>query len=122
MPRLLSALLAAPLMLTLAACDDRPCCTAPSAAGAMAPPIPAGRQSKVDFEALTGIRSDAVAAITGTPNGSYVYYDPFAAPPAAVEAAPAHLCAQHGKALKESYITEPEDHMPGMKVLVITCQ
>ncbi|MBZ4023938.1 hypothetical protein CKO11_15920 [Rhodobacter sp. TJ_12] len=110
--------MAAPLLLPLAGCDDRPCCAAQDAA----PPIPAERQSKVAFEAMTGIRADAVAAISGGPDRSYIYYDPFAAPDAAVAAAPARLCRHYGKSIAGSYITEPEDHMPGIKTLVVTCR
>ena len=73
------------------------------------------------FEQITGINGDAVSAVSGDARRSYVYFDFFAAQKAAVAAAPAKLCAFYGKGLKSSYVTEPSDREPGLKVLVVDC-
>ena len=112
-------------VLTLSACmapmgDD----TAATGTGAtdLAPPIPVDTRPKGDFEKMTGINSDAVAAISGNATRSYVYYDLFAARKAAVAAAPQRLCNHYGRSLKASHVAEPGDRVPGMKALVVECR
>lgn len=120
MHRSASALLAALLMLSLSACmETGP--DLPAAAPGLAPPIPVDNRAKADFARMTGINSDAVAAISGDATRSYVYFDLFAANKAAVTAAPDRLCRYYGKSLKSSYVTDPGDRVPGMKALVVAC-
>lgn len=119
MPRIAPALLAALCLLPLAGCvQPGPGLAGPDAA---APPTPVDGRSKGLFEQMTGINGDAVAAVSGDARRSYIYYDLFAARKEAVAAAPARLCAFHGKAVTASHVTNPGDHVPGMKVLVVTC-
>ncbi|MFD2172624.1 hypothetical protein [Rhodobacter lacus] len=103
--------------LALSACMS----PAPQGAADLAPPIPRDDRPKAEFTALTGINSDAVAALSGDARQSVIYYDLFAADKAAVAAAPARLCGQYGRALKDSHVTEPGDRVPGMKALVVHC-
>ncbi|MDF2141482.1 hypothetical protein [Paenirhodobacter sp. CAU 1674] len=113
----MAALIAAPLCA----------CVAPAPQGgqpgapALAPAVPADPRSHGVFEQITGINGDAVAAISGDARRSYIYFDAVAAKKAAVEAAPAKLCAGYGRALKSSYVTYPADHVPGVKALVVDC-
>ncbi len=133
MPRALPAILAALSVLSVAACmQDAPGAAPSSGAGLAgaglagagqptAPPIPVDDRSKGLFEQMTGINGDAVAAVSGDASRSYIYFDLFAARKEAVAAAPARLCAQYGAAPKASYVTNPGDRVPGMKVLVVDC-
>lgn len=119
MPRIAPAVLAALFLLPLAGCvEPGAALTGPESA---APPTPVDGRSKGLFEQITGINGDAVAAISGDARRSYIYYDLFAARKEAVAAAPARLCAHYGKAMTASHVTNPGDHVPGMKVLVVTC-
>ncbi|SOB94305.1 hypothetical protein [Rhodobacter maris] len=104
--------------LTLSACISP---TTPATAPDLAPPIPRDDRPKAEFTAITGINSDAVAALSGDARQSVIYYDLFAADKAAVAAAPARLCGHYGRALKDSHVTEPGDRVPGMKALVVRC-
>ncbi|TKD21340.1 hypothetical protein FBT96_09605 [Rhodobacter capsulatus] len=124
MHRTASALLAALLTLSLSACmETGPALPAVSdAAPALAPPIPVDNRAKADFARMTGINSDAVAAISGDAARSYIYFDLFAANKEAVAAAPERLCRQYGKSLKTSHVTDPGDRVPGMKALVVECK
>lgn len=94
----------------------------PGSAGALAPPVPKDERSHGTFQQITGINGDAVSAISGDASQSYVYFDFFAANKAAVKDAPAKLCSHYGKTLKSSRVTEPADHEPGLKVLVVDCR
>ena len=115
-----SAVSAAFLMLSLSACmETGP--VLPSAAPDLAPPIPVDNRPKAEFERMTGINSDAVAAISGDAKRSYVYFDLFAADKAAVTAAPDRLCRHYGARLKSSRVVEPGDRVPGVKTLVVEC-
>jgi len=87
----------------------------------LAPPIPVDNRPKATFEEMTGINSDAVAAISGDAQKTYVYFDLFAAHKDAVTAAPARVCSHYGKSLKASHVAEPGDRVPGMKALVVEC-
>lgn len=115
---LVPAALAALLPISLAGCMD----AAPGASGALAPPVPHDERSHGLFEQMTGINGDAVSAISGNAQRSFIYFDYFAANKEAVKAAPAKLCASYGKGLKTSSVTEPADHEPGLKVLVVDCK
>lgn len=120
MLRSASAVPAVFLMLTLSACMQVD--LAPSSTGQeLAPPIPVDNRPKAVFEKMTGINSDAVAAISGDAKRSYVYFDLFAADKAAVKAAPERLCNHYGSSLKSSHVAEPGDRVPGMKTLVVEC-
>ena len=120
MLRFASAVPAAVCLFTLAACVQVDLAPAP-AGHELAPPIPVDNRAKAEFERMTGINSDAVAAISGDANRSYVYFDLFAAHKDAVAAAPDRLCRHYGKSLKASHVTEPGDRVPGMKTLVVEC-
>lgn len=124
MSRSASAVLAALLTLSLSACmESAPTLpVAGSAAPALAPPIPVDNRAKADFARMTGINSDAVAAISGDAARSYIYFDLFAANKEAVAAAPERLCRHYGKSLKTSHVTDPGDRVPGMKALVVACK
>ncbi len=87
----------------------------------LAPAVPRDERSHGTFEALTGINGDAVAAITGDATRSYIYFDSAAANKAALEAAPAHLCASYGQSLESSYLTRPADRQAGLMVLAVDC-
>jgi hypothetical protein len=89
---------------------------------ALAPPVPRDERSHGDLQRMTGINGDAVSAIAGDPSNALIYFDFFAANKEAVKAAPAKLCATYGKSLKSSYVTEPSNHEPGVKVLAVTCK
>ena len=121
MRSLLAPSLGAALILTLAGCMEAGSPTGPGVAGPLAPPVPRDERSHGMFEQITGINGDAVSAVSGDARRSYVYFDFFAAQKAAVTAAPAKLCASYGKGLKSSYVTEPSDQEPGLKVLVVDC-
>ncbi len=123
MSRTASALLAALLSLSLSACmETAPTLPVAAAAPALAPPIPVDNRAKADFARMTGINSDAVAAISGDATRSYIYFDLFAANKEAVAAAPERLCRHYGKSLKTSHVTDPGDRVPGMKALVVACK
>lgn len=123
MSRTASALLAALLSLSLSACmETAPKLPVAAAAPALAPPIPVDNRAKADFARMTGINSDAVAAISGDATRSYIYFDLFAANKEAVAAAPERLCRHYGKSLKTSHVTDPGDRVPGMKALVVACK
>ena len=109
------------LLLALAGCVEPGSPAAPGLEGPLAPPVPRDERSHGMFEQITGINGDAVSAVSGDARRSYVYFDFFAAQKAAVTAAPAKLCASYGKGLKSSYVTEPSDREPGLKVLVVDC-
>lgn len=127
MLRFASALAAGLMLASLAAC------VAPGSDGiggsgdlpperrSFAPPIPRDDRPKAEFTAMTGINSDAVAAISGNASRAYVYFDLFAADKAALAQAPAKLCGHYGKSLRSSHVAEPEDRVPGMKALVVEC-
>lgn len=128
MLRFAPAILAALSVLPLAACvqplpgtvSDLVPVTATGKA-ALAPPIPVDNRPKAEFTRMTGINSDAVAAISGDARLSYVYFDLFAARKEAVKAAPAKLCSHYGKSLKSTHVTEPGDRVPGVKAMVVEC-
>lgn len=88
----------------------------------LAPVTPKDDRSHGDLERITGINGDAVPAVSGNANQSYIYYDAFAANRQALSKAPARLCASYGKQLKSSRTTEPADREPGIKVLAVQCQ
>lgn len=120
MLRFVTALPAALFLCALSACMQ----VAPetgSAGPELAPPIPVDNRPKADFAKMTGINSDAVAAISGNAKRSYVYFDLFAADKAAVKGAPERLCNHYGRSLKSSHVAEPGDRVPGMKTLVVEC-
>jgi len=120
MKRGLPAVSAALAALMLAGCMT----AAPgnsTATAALAPPVPKDERSHGTFEQMTGINGDAVSAISGDIRRAYIYFDFFAADKTAVKAAPAKLCAHYGKGLKSSFVTEPGDREPGIKVLVVDC-
>lgn len=120
MLRFLTAGPAAVLVLSLGACMQvvpNPIAGRPE----LAPPIPVDNRPKADFEKMTGINSDAVAAISGDASRSYVYFDLFAADKTAVKGASERLCNHYGRSLKSSHVTEPGDRVPGMKALVVEC-
>lgn len=97
--------------------------TGPDDLGKLAPPVPKDDRSHGDFQKMTGINGDAIAAISGTPAMSYIYYDPVAANHAALPNAPAKLCQSYGKKLKTFRTTQPADRaiQPGMDVLAVQC-
>lgn len=119
MLRFAPALMAAPLLFSLAACVEP---GAGPSGPELAPPIPRDDRPKAEFTALTGINSDAVAAISGDAQLSYIYYDPFSANKTALAAAPARLCAHYDRSLRDSHVAEPGDRVPGMKTLVVRCK
>jgi len=112
------------LVLALAGCMAGPAGSDArlGSSGALAPPVPRDERSHGMFQQMTGINGDAVSAIGGDAAQSYVYFDFFAANKAAVRDAPAKLCSHYGKTLKSSRVTEPADHEPGLKVLVVDCR
>lgn len=120
MLRFASAIPAVFCLLTLAACLPGSPESAPAGPD-LAPPIPVDNRAKAEFERMTGINSDAVAAISGDAKRSHVYFDLFAARKAAVAAAPERLCRHYGKSLKTAHVAEPGDRVPGMKALVVEC-
>lgn len=89
----------------------------------LAPPVPAKEtRSHGQRQQMTGIRGDAVAAILGDADRSYIYYDVVAADPETVKAAPAKLCAGYGRTVQSSHVTTPENQEPGVKVLAVDCK
>jgi hypothetical protein len=120
MLRFPSAIAAAMVLLSLAACTE----VGPGLIAQpeqLAPPIPVDNRPKALFQQMTGINSDAVAAISGDAHRTYVYYDLFAARKDAVKAAPAKLCSYYGSSLKSAHTVEPGDRVPGVKTLVVEC-
>ncbi|WP_295535142.1 hypothetical protein [uncultured Thioclava sp.] len=87
----------------------------------LGPAVPVDDRSHAMFQALTGINGDAVASVQiGTPL-SYVWFDGAAANPQRVAEAPVRMCTARGSLVKSTYITQPKDNTPGVKVLVIEC-
>jgi len=87
----------------------------------LGPAVPVDGQSHAMFQSLTGINGDAVAGVKiGTPR-SYVWFDGAAANPRLVAQAPVRMCTARGALVKSSYITNPKDNTPGVKVLVVEC-
>lgn len=95
----------------------------PDALGALAPPVPKDTGSHGEYQRLTGINGDAIAAIGGTPEEPYIYYDPVASNQAAAQKAPEMICKNYGKTLKSYRITQPADRVtqPGVSVLAVKC-
>ena len=87
----------------------------------LGPAVPVDEQSHAMYQSLTGINGDAVAGVQiGTPR-SYVWFDAVAANPQMIAQAPVRMCTARGALVKSSYITNPKDNTPGVKVLVVEC-